>query len=88
MKLLGLRQKTMKALFYADTGCMTAAAMIMAWVILQILQICGVGAVYDLMKYYRWYHYLLLAVLHGVFAAVTVFFMNRSMKKKLAKLNG
>ncbi len=88
MKLLGLRQKTMKALFYADTGCMTAAAMIMAWVILQILQICGVGAVYDLMKYYRWYHYLLLAVLHGVFAVITVFFMNRSMKKKLVKLNG
>ncbi len=88
MKLLGLRQKTMKALFYADTGCMTAAAMITAWAILLILQICGVGAVYDLMKYYRWYHYLLLAVLHGVFAAVTVFFMNRSMKKKLAKLNG
>ncbi len=88
MKLLGLRQKTMKALFYADTGCMTAAAMITAWAILLILQICGVGAVYDLMKYYRWYHYLLLAVLHGAFAAVTVFFMNRSMKKKLAKLNG
>ncbi len=81
LSLLGLKRETRKKLLYADLGSMVLSSMLLAALLLSVLSACHVERLYDLMKYYRWYHYLLLAVLHGVYLVITVFFINRSMNR-------
>jgi ABC-type lipoprotein export system ATPase subunit len=81
LKLMGLNVASQKWMFRLNTLVSTFTAMVISIIILNILADCHVKVVYDFMKYYRWYHYLILILFHGLFALLTAAAMQHKMKK-------